>query len=200
MTDGYTEADYLRDLGIPNWADYDTENARISEGRGTGDPAWAEYDAELERIKSGRTKLDDLFDKSLGINVSESEAAKARGQLAEAEEHPWRIEWPASERLSRRGEEAHLAELYSSRLGESASVAQAHVHRELSAAWEAHRYTSAQLDAVENRLRSERQRMEAKAPLHESKGTAPKVIRGSRGHEFVVVEEVVRPDGQRRKR
>lgn len=171
MSDNYSEADLARDLGVTSLADYDRATKAISEGASS--PEWAAFDAELERIKSGRSRIDDVLDTALGINATEAEAARAQQQLGDADRHPWRFEGHSVlERHSRRGEEAHLAELYTSRLGESQADAEAHVHRELSAAWNSHHGTTAKLEGVASRLASERQRMEAKSPVSESRTPA----------------------------
>lgn len=196
MSSDYSEADLNRALGITSLADYDRATNAISEGAGA--PGWAAYDAELERIKTGRTRTDDLLDTALGINATEAEAAKAQQQLADADRRPWRFEGHSVlERYSRRGEEAHLAELYTSRLGESQAEAEAHVHRELSAAWNSHHGTGAKLEGVASRLTAERRRMESKAPVSESSTpsrtrTGPEQIRLANGN-VVPLSELDRP-------
>lgn len=187
-----------RALGIKSRADYDQALAGITEASGTGDPAWVEHDAELARMNTGRTRTDDLLDTALGINATEAEATRAQQQLGDADRHPWRFEGHSVlERHSRRGEEAHLAELYTSRLGESKADAEAHVHRELSAAWNSHHGTAAKLEGVANRLTAERQRMEAKSPVSESRtpsrtSTGPEQIRLANGN-VVPLSELDRP-------
>lgn len=101
-----------------------------------------------------------MLDVTLGaVDATEAQRREAERLLAEADRHPWRAEWPRREVYSRRGEEADLAELYMSRLGESEATAEAHVHRVLTAAWEAHRDPMARLDAVAEQLGAERARM-----------------------------------------
>lgn len=101
-----------------------------------------------------------MLDVTLGAtDATEAQRREAERLLAEADRHPWRAEWPRREVYSRRGEEADLAELYMSRLGESEAKAEAHVHRVLTAAWEEHRDPMARLDAVAEQLGAERARM-----------------------------------------
>lgn len=102
-----------------------------------------------------------MLDVTLGaVDATEAQRREAERLLAEADRHPWRAEWPRRDVYSRRGEEAELAELYMTRLGESEATAEAHVHRVLTAAWEAHRDSLARLDGVAGTLASERARLE----------------------------------------
>lgn len=141
----YTEADYYRDLGITS-PDPVPVSARVAEAgpRGRG---W------------------DLYQQSLGIDATPTESKEARRQLAENEDHPWRLEWRPRERWHRRGQEVHLAHLYTSRLGESATAADAHVHRVLSAAWQTKGGLREQIEATARALDREITSMEAKAPV-----------------------------------
>lgn len=120
-------------------------------------------EADLHRdlgITESKAGIDEVFQKSLGINATEEEREEAMRRIAADESSPWRFEWPAGERWSRRGEELELANAYTARLGESASAAEAHVHRVLSAAW-----TSNGLSGVREALASESTRMGAVTPL-----------------------------------
>lgn len=172
MTD-YTEADLDRDLGITRPST--TANRprhRVGEGR------------------------DALLGDALGVgDVSEADRATAMAKLAEADTHPWRFEWPTSQALTRRGQEAELAELYTTRLGESQAVAEAHVHRVLSAAWTTSRDVHQQLGAVAEVLADEAARIRAKAPLttpvraRETHAPAQPSMPARRGARQVVVTE-----------
>lgn len=146
----YTEADYRRDLGIGS--------PQASTGQGI----------THESIRNA--PVGDRAEAALGITLgtidaTEAQRAEADRIVDESEQHPWRAEWPTPARLTRRGEEKHLTELYMTRLGESRPVAEAHVHRELSAAWTSHRDVHRQLDAVAARLTGERARVERKPSL-----------------------------------
>ncbi|PMC75536.1 hypothetical protein [Brachybacterium sp. UMB0905] len=96
----------------------------------------------------------DLTEALTAPDATTREAAARRA--ASWDGHPWRAHWEPHERLEYRGREAHLAGLYETRLGESRAEADAHVHRELSAAW-----TRGHLPAVAERLRTETARVEA---------------------------------------
>ena len=124
------------------------------------------------------------------VDVTEAQRAEAERIVGESDAHPWRAEWHRREVYSRRGEEAELASLYVSRLGESQATAEEHVRRELSAAWTRHRYPVQQLDAVAETLASERKRLAPRPALttEARTTTAPKVYRGQVG-EYVAVSE-----------
>lgn len=140
MSDNYTGADLDRALGLTP-----PHEPRLHES--------------IRTAPIGQ-RAAAMLDVTLGAtDATEAQRREAERLLAEADRHPWRAEWPRREVYSRRGEEAELAELYMSRLGESIPTAEAHVHRVLSAAWEAHRDPTARLDAVAEQLAAERARM-----------------------------------------
>ncbi len=142
MSDHYTEAGLDRALGITNTPQ---DEPRLHES--------------IRTAPIGQ-RAAAMLDVTLGAtDASEAQRREAERLLAEADRHPWRAEWPRRDVYSRRGEEAELAELYMTRLGESEATAEAHVHRVLTAAWEAHREPMARLDAVAEQLAAERARM-----------------------------------------
>lgn len=176
----YTEADYRRDLGIE------------PTPTGTGESITHESIRNAPVGERARAALGVTLG---AVDATEAQRAEAERIVDESDQHPWRAEWPARARLERRGEEENLTELYMTRLGESRPAAEAHVHRELSAAWTSHRYPDQQLDAVAEALGRERARMTAKAPVSEARRTpapAPKVFRGDLGGEYVAVSETTR--------
>lgn len=142
MSDYYTEAGVDRALGITTTPQ---DEPRVHES--------------IRTAPVGQ-RAEAMLDVTLGaVDATETQRREAGRLLAEADRHPWRAEWPRREVYSRRGEEAQLAELYMSRLGESEATAEAHVHRVLTAAWEAHRDPVKRLDAVAGQLAAERARM-----------------------------------------
>ncbi|MGO1226694.1 MAG: hypothetical protein ACTMH5_07660 [Brachybacterium sp.] len=171
----YTEADYRRDLGI------------------APDPTSTDSSIVHESIRNAPVgeRAQAALAITLGaVDVTEAQRAEAERIVGESDAHPWRAEWHRREVYSRRGEEAELASLYVSRLGESQATAEEHVRRELSAAWTRHRYPVQQLDAVAETLASERKRLAPRPALttEARTTTAPKVYRGQVG-EYVAVSE-----------
>lgn len=171
----YTEADLARDLGLTT-----------PTPTGTGQSITHESIRNAPVGERARAALGV----TLGtVEATESQRAEAERIVDESDAHPWRAEWHRREVYSRRGEEAELASLYVSRLGESQATAEEHVRRELSAAWTRHRYPVQQLDAVAETLASERERLTSRPALTSETRKPPKVYRGDLGGEYVAVSE-----------
>lgn len=144
MSSNYTQADYHRDLGITPPTS-ETPPASLHES--------------IRNAPVGQ-RAEAMLDVVIGaVPATEAQRREAERLLTEADRHPWRAEWPRRDVYTRRGQEAELAELYESRLGETPAVAEAHVHRVLTAAWDGHRDVPQRLAAVAGMLATERARI-----------------------------------------